>query len=55
MISSRSKEKMIEIMKFLFNFIIIPIKKNFILIELVNFYWFSTNTNKSTVVNFACL
>ena len=27
MISSRSKEKMIEIMKFLFNFIIIPIKK----------------------------
>ena len=29
MMSSRSKEKIIEIMKFLFNFIIIPIEKNF--------------------------
>lgn len=46
-------------MKFVFNFIIIiiiiPIKINFIQIELVNFYRFSTNTNKLVVSNFMYL
>lgn len=58
MMSSRSKEKIIEIMKFVFNFItiiIIPIKINFIQIEQVNFYRFSTNTNKLVVSNFMYL